>query len=844
MGIETLVGFLISLAISFALSAVQSVVAKAFRKKPKRQIVGFDDRTGTDLGAIDPQDIPFGELRKGGTIVYKRSTIDKQNLWLVVAIAGCRIESIEELWLGNEAMVVDDGDGSVSSGSYAGKVFCWKHLGDDDQTVDTNLKAAFGDDWTDAHRLRGCAYAVLKFVADATLYPGGQVPNISFYIRGCNSIYDPRTGVTGYTDNPILCARHYLINTRFGMRVPSAQVDDAGLIAEANACDDYMPIPSRKDLAYPKHTATFTAAAATDILTLTGTVFFYGREAARGLRYNDPVRVSSTTTLPGGLSAGVTYYARPLSTTTLKLATSKTATTTIDITSAGTGTHTLLLQVYRLTLAGDRARFNGNVDDRLLLEIGAGGSREMPTTFRSGWKCQVRKRTTGAVLPTPLTENTDYYAIRVGDTQVKLAATAADAAAGTAINITAGGSSTALNEIIFLAPGGQLSTTVAASQDTIDITGDEPRLKTGDIFSFDNLGTPPAPLQIGQGYYLIKTPIAAWTYRLATSRLRALRGQYIDLTSNGSGSKAGFGDRNPALDMRGLPTGTKVRLSFANYTLPAAIAEAVDYYVINRGRDTIDLAASLTDAITGNPILITDGGTAGSGDPGWVNVDTVAERRYVCAGVFACDQDHGDVLNAILSSCAGGYVPPGDLWRLFAGQWRVPLTTLDPDLVRSGGEIKLSTRLPRREILNTVHGTYVSSLNFDEPADFPTVQDEDALAEDGGTVFEDSLELPFTGSKWTAIRLAQIRLARTRWQRTLEWPGDLAIEDLMPFDTFAAELPGGIGEAGIYYEVTDRTLSVEDPGDGEGPIPAIDLTARETSPFVYVDLTRFEANTA
>lgn len=836
--VPLLINFAIGAAVSLVLGVVQNLLLG--KKQPKRQVVGFDDRNNTDLGALDPQDIPFGELRKGGTIVYKRSTIDKQNLWVVVILAGCRIEAIEELWLGNEAMVVDDGDGSVSSGSYAGKVFCWKHLGDDDQTVDLNLKAAFGDDWTDAHRLRGLAYVVLKFVADATLFPGGAVPNISFNIRGCNQILDPRTGLTGYTDNPILCARHYLLNTRFGMKVPATLADDAALIAEANACDDMMAVPSRKDLAYPKHTATFTAATS-DILTLTGTVFFYGREAARGLRFNDPVRVSSSGTLPGGLSAGVTYYARPLSLTTLKLATSKTATTFVDITSIGTGTHTLLLQVYRLTLAGDRARFNGNVDDRLLLEVGSAGSREMPTTFKTGWKCQVRKRTAAAVLPAPLAENTDYYAIRVGDTQVKLATSMSNAEAGTAINLTTAGSTTALNEIVFTAPAGRVTVGVTDSVFGFAFI-DEHRIQTGDAVTIVLLtGTLPLGVE-AKTYYAIR--VSATQIRIATSRLNALRNKYVIFGEWTGSSQEIYVDRNPVLDMKGLPTGTKVRLSFPNYTLPTGVATGVDYYVINRGRDTIDLAATLADAIAGNPLLITDGGVAGSGDPGWVNVDTFAERRYVCSGVLATDQTHGAVLGAVLSSCAGGYVPPGDAWRLYCGRWRVPLTTLDPDLVRSGGALTLQTRLPRRDAVNVVTGTYVSSVNFDEPADFPAYVDDEAIAEDGGAKFETSLHLAFTGSKWTAWRIAAITGERSRYQRTLSWPGDLAIEDLAPFDTFDAELPAGLGEAGIIYEVQSKKWSIEVPEDGEGPIPAIDLVARETSPFIYIDLTRSDANTA
>ena len=85
-------------------------------------------------------------------------------------------------------------------------------------------------------------------------------------------------------------------------------------------------------------TTTFTADASTDIITTAGLDDF-----KTGTR----VQVSTTTTLPGGLSAATNYYVIRVSISTLKLATSLAnalAGTAIDITSAGTGTHTITLQ--------------------------------------------------------------------------------------------------------------------------------------------------------------------------------------------------------------------------------------------------------------------------------------------------------------------------------------------------------------------------------------------------------------------------------------------------------------------------------------------------------------------
>lgn len=83
--------------------------------------------------------------------------------------------------------------------------------------------------------------------------------------------------------------------------------------------------------------STFTAAV-TDICTAADTIL---------LETGTPVRVSSATTLPAGLSANTTYYVIFQSSTTFKLATSfanALAGTAIDITDTGTGTHTVQVQ--------------------------------------------------------------------------------------------------------------------------------------------------------------------------------------------------------------------------------------------------------------------------------------------------------------------------------------------------------------------------------------------------------------------------------------------------------------------------------------------------------------------
>ncbi|MBY0451237.1 MAG: hypothetical protein K2X01_11495 [Cyanobacteria bacterium] len=77
---------------------------------------------------------------------------------------------------------------------------------------------------------------------------------------------------------------------------------------------------------------TFTADATTDIITCN----------AHGLVSAQPVVFkNSGGGLPGGLTAGTTYYAGNITANTFKVYTNSSLTTLVDITSAGTGTHNL-----------------------------------------------------------------------------------------------------------------------------------------------------------------------------------------------------------------------------------------------------------------------------------------------------------------------------------------------------------------------------------------------------------------------------------------------------------------------------------------------------------------------
>lgn len=102
-----------------------------------------------------------------------------------------------------------------------------------------------------------------------------------------------------------------------------------------------LKFESRAGATFTATSETFTADAGTDLLTV-----------ARTYLTGEKVRLTTSGTLPAGLSLSTDYYVIKISATTIKLATSIANAymgTAIDITSAGSGTHTIVLYSGQVT---------------------------------------------------------------------------------------------------------------------------------------------------------------------------------------------------------------------------------------------------------------------------------------------------------------------------------------------------------------------------------------------------------------------------------------------------------------------------------------------------------------
>lgn len=275
--------------------------------------------------AITAWETVYGEVKKSGAITFVHQTDNNTYFNLILTVAAHECQEIGEIYFNDEPAV--EADGTVVA-KYAGYVEVWKGLGTTagDSALHAAAQANCPGKWTANHKQTGHAKLYIRFKRNTDIFPSG-IPNVSMWIKG-KKLYDPRTGTTVWSENPALAIRDYLLNTETGVGATSAEVDDALVQTAANICEEQVAVVNASQ--------TFTADAGTDLLTLAAQL--------KGLRTGNGVQVSTTGTLPGGLAPATTYYWIRYSDTKGKLATSYAnaiAGTAINITSAGSGTHTL-----------------------------------------------------------------------------------------------------------------------------------------------------------------------------------------------------------------------------------------------------------------------------------------------------------------------------------------------------------------------------------------------------------------------------------------------------------------------------------------------------------------------
>jgi len=178
-----------------------------------------------------PIPVVYGQRKVGGTRVLMEITGDNNEyLHMVLALSEGEINSFENIYL-NDVLSTDSRFDDVLN--------IYTHTGSDTQVADSNLVANVNE-WTANHQLKGTAYLYLKLKYDQDAYASG-LPTITADIKG-TKVYDSRIAATAWSDNPVLCIRDYLTNTRYGRGIESSQIDDTSFNTAANYCDENVTI--------------------------------------------------------------------------------------------------------------------------------------------------------------------------------------------------------------------------------------------------------------------------------------------------------------------------------------------------------------------------------------------------------------------------------------------------------------------------------------------------------------------------------------------------------------------------------------------------------------------------
>ena len=306
----TIIGVVVSSAISIVGSMVFSGGSKDSNTSSSLMQPSDHPRDISVRSSIAPREIVIGKVRKGGVIVHVSA--NGATLFAVFVLAGHQVHRIGPMYINGQIATDENGSGvgkyTWTDGSPL--IHSWKKTG--------NVNGPFypGDatyGWSQSDQLNGCAAIVVAFSWEKYKDASGfhrefdntwtdnpflnfDLSQCTWDVEGLDLIYDPRTGLAGYTTNAALVVAWYLTDPIYGLHADwTNEIDQNALIQAANICDENVATlaPPLPVVAYPANyqlVATNTPGA--------GWGFFTG----------DQVTLSSSGAVPTGLIAGQIYY--------------------------------------------------------------------------------------------------------------------------------------------------------------------------------------------------------------------------------------------------------------------------------------------------------------------------------------------------------------------------------------------------------------------------------------------------------------------------------------------------------------------------------------------------------
>lgn len=200
------------------------------------------------------------------------------------------------------------------------------------------------------------------------------------------------------------------------------------------------------------------------------------------------------------------------------------------------------------------------------------------------------------------------------------------------------------------------------------------------------------------------------------------------------------------------------------------------------------------------------------------------QPRYQANGVVSADMTPQEIVNRLVTSCAGTLFWGQGNFQLKAGYYTSPVKTFTLDDLRSN--ISIDTRIASRDNFNRIVGTFVDASADYVTSEYPALESSTFTNEDNGVENTLDLQLPFTTSAAMAQRLAKLTLYRGREQITVSADFGLSAFGVQAGDIVALTIDR-YGWSAKPFEVTGWNFKYE-----EGDL-RIGMTLRETSAAAF-----------
>ena len=186
----------------------------------------------------------------------------------------------------------------------------------------------------------------------------------------------------------------------------------------------------------------------------------------------------------------------------------------------------------------------------------------------------------------------------------------------------------------------------------------------------------------------------------------------------------------------------------------------------------------------------------------------VTQKRYTLNGVVDTSKSPREVLQDMLSTCAGMLIYSSGKYKLIVGAFSSPVQTITVDDLR--GDVQLSCANEKANLFNRVAGVFADADKLYSATEYPAIASSTFKTQDGNEELSAQLDLNFTTNYLEAQRLAKINLLKSRQGIVVRISCKPTCLNITAGDVVALTI-AQLGWSGKYFRVMEWRLN-EDIG--------------------------------